>query len=195
LPGWLSLPLHHARMNEAAVVTQHHDRENGPWLSHHHDLPPPPPRHGDLGFGLGSPPPHLPIRFSSELCQPWTSRCTPVPARRVRRRGGEGRCGDKMRRVGPFGTGGGELLAGDEASFASLAGEQGDRGKFWRGEGEERAGARDPARGGEVRRRVVQRVCSASVHRLLGLWERDTPSTRETTRASSTQPRGGFFAK
>jgi hypothetical protein len=135
------------------VVTQHHDRENGPWLSRHHDLSPPPPRHGDLGFGLGSSPPHLPIRFSSVLCRLWTSRCTPAPARRVRRRGGEGRCGDKMLRVEPFGTGGGELLAGEQATSTSFGGGRG-------------RSARDPARDSDARRQAVQRVCSLSARPL-----------------------------
>jgi hypothetical protein len=41
------------------------------------------------------------------VCWPWTSRRIPVPARRARRRGGEGRRGDKIQ----------DLLAQEEVSF------------------------------------------------------------------------------
>jgi hypothetical protein len=58
-----------------------------------------------------------------------------------------------MLRVEPFGTGGGELLAGEQATSTSFGGGRG-------------RSARDPARDSDARRQAVQRVCSLSARPL-----------------------------
>jgi hypothetical protein len=152
-PGWLSLPLHHVRLNEAAAVTQHHNRENGSWLSRHHDLPLSPPRHGNLGFGLGPSPPHLPICFSSVLCRLWTSRCTLL--RQEECDSEEGKADAARRTLWDMG----EVNSWQENRRPP---------QVLAGEGEEARG-----HAGSCPRWRCEKTSSTT--RLFGLWERDTP--------------------
>jgi hypothetical protein len=176
-PGGSSLLLHHVRVNGVAVVTQHHDPENGPWLSRCHDLPPP-PRRRDVGFGMGPSPLHLMpkvlIHYSSVPRRPRTSLRTQL---RREERGIEKGKSDAAR--GALGARGGDLLAGEDESFGTL--------ESFGGEG---GGARDPAGA------ALGDNGPPGVPRLFHLWEEDDRvESGSNRRAVGSRKRGVFFAK